>query len=239
MDEWEPHAWSATPAAPRRASSALPSGLPSGLEGEVITLHKLEGEWTGLEEDVEALRDALLERISAARGPALEWARLRRGCARILGWQNERQGVLTDDTLPPWSDGSEEWEKHPLVKARLRPKDKNDGTFWMPFDELISGSAGFVKLDFCDRTTKKDLNLKLKEDLGMFGIIFGCLKGLCRFMFCRGMWVIYCGSSSSGSTRSTKRGCDACIGCGDDVVEPKAVEIDIAHRAHSRMSANL
>ena len=138
-----------------------------------------------------------------------------------------------------WSDGSKEWDENPLVKARLRPKDKNDGTFWMPFDELISGSAGFVKLDFCDRTTKKDLNLKLKEDLGMFGIIFGCLKGLCRFMFCRGMWVIYCGSSSSGSTRSTKRGCDACIGCGDDVVEPKAVEIDIAHRAHSRMSANL
>ena len=34
-----------------------------------------------------------------------------------------------------WSDGSKEWSDNPLVKMRLRPKDEDDGTFWMPWDE--------------------------------------------------------------------------------------------------------
>jgi hypothetical protein len=133
-----------------------------------------------------------------------------------------------------WSDGSQEWTDHPLVKARLQPKNVDDGTFWMPFDELISGRAGFIKIDFCDRTTKGDLNLKLKEDLGMLGMIFGCTKGLLRFLCCRGLWVIYFGNSSSTSTRSTKRGC-----CGGgskgamDVVEPATVNVEIEHRTSS------
>jgi calpain-15 len=47
-----------------------------------------------------------------------------------------------------WSDGSKEWQDNPLVKARLRPKDEDDGSFWMPwddfcrlFDEIAPGTA--------------------------------------------------------------------------------------------------
>ena len=125
-----------------------------------------------------------------------------------------------------WSDGSQEWKDNPLVKMRLRPKDVDDGTFWMPFEAFISGSAGFTKLDFCDRTTKRDLSLKLKEDYGCFGIVYGCLKGILRFLCCRGLWVIYFGNTSSQATRTTTRGCKGCAGKGknEDIVEPTALE---------------
>ena len=66
-----------------------------------------------------------------------------------------------------WSDNAKEWDENPLVKARLgHGGDKDDGCFWMPYDALITGSAGFTKIDFCDRTTKRDLALKAKEDMG-------------------------------------------------------------------------
>ena len=58
---------------------------------------------------MQALREALLERVSAARGPALEWGRLRRGAARVLGWLGANRAVLADDYLPPRpSEGGEE-----------------------------------------------------------------------------------------------------------------------------------
>ena len=33
-----------------------------------------------------------------------------------------------------WSDGAKEWDENPMVKMRLRPKEGNDGSFWMPWD---------------------------------------------------------------------------------------------------------
>ena len=127
-----------------------------------------------------------------------------------------------------WSDGAKEWDENPLVKARLRPNlgaGSDDGTFWMPFDALVTGQAGFTKLDFCDRTTKKDLALKPKEDLGVLGVVWGTLVGLFKFVVCcRGVSVIYFGAISSRRTKSAKRGCARCMEAGK-VVEPKSVEV--------------
>ena len=104
-----------------------------------------------------------------------------------------------------WSDKSKEWDENPLVKARLRPNlgdGADDGTFWMPFDKLVTGEAGFTKLDFCDRTTKRDLALKPKEDWGVCGIVWGAVSGLAKFVLCcRGVAVIYLGALSSHRKR--------------------------------------
>lgn len=57
----------------------------------------------------------------------------------------------------------------PMVGPRARPvpapcPQENDGTFWMPWEELAS--AGFVRMDICDRTTRRDLELRVNEDYG-------------------------------------------------------------------------
>ena len=43
---------------------------------------------------------------------------------------------------------------------------QDDGTFWMPWDQFEA--AGFTKIDICDRSTKKDLKMKIQEDWGMW-----------------------------------------------------------------------
>jgi hypothetical protein len=116
-----------------------------------------------------------------------------------------------------WSDGSQEWKDNPLVRMRLRPKDEDDGSFWMPWDEFVG--AGFTKIDICDRTTKSDLRLRVEEDMGPVGIVWGALSGLARFFcLCHGAYVIYFGRYSSERTKSSKRGCTQC--CEVDVAEP-------------------
>lgn len=126
-----------------------------------------------------------------------------------------------------WSDGSKEWKENPLVKMRLRPKDEDDGTFWMPWDQFVA--AGFNKIDICDRTTKNDLRLSAEEDWGVLGIICGCMSGLVNFFcFCQGCLTIYFGAQSSDKTKSTKRGCAKCAEDAKDVVQPVPVEINRA-----------
>jgi len=110
-----------------------------------------------------------------------------------------------------WSDNSKEWGENPIVRARLRPnKDDNDGSFWMPIEEF---SKIFTKVDFCDRTTKRDLKLQVHEGWGSCGLVAGCLGGLANFFcLCKGLRVIYCGQSSSSTTKSAKRNCFGCVG---------------------------
>ena len=75
-----------------------------------------------------------------------------------------------------WSDGSKEWKENPLVKMRLRPKDEDDGTFWMPWDQFVA--AGFNKIDICDRTTKNDLRLSAEDRAIHCSFLFGGDCGL-------------------------------------------------------------
>ena len=106
IDGWKPLAWPATVPAGGSARAGGASGaagvtaLPTGLEAEVLTLHKLEAEWSGLEKDAEAYNQALLDKLSSKRGPELEFARLRRGCARLSSWLAENNGTLTSTALP-------------------------------------------------------------------------------------------------------------------------------------------
>ena len=131
-----------------------------------------------------------------------------------------------------WSDTSKEWDENPIVKARLRPnlgEGADDGTFWMPFDQLVTGAAGFTAIEFCDRTTKRDLVLKAKEGMGVWGIAYGAVSGLVKFLCCcRGISVIYFGRFSARETKSTKRGCERCCSTDErNVADPGKVKADI------------
>ena len=108
-----------------------------------------------------------------------------------------------------WSDGSKEWKENPMVRMWLRPKDEDDGCFWMPWEDF---SRIFTGIEVCDRTTSRDLRLEIDEDLGICGVVEGCLSGLfCYVLGCRGLRTIYGGHRSSSETKSAKRGCCGCV----------------------------
>ena len=48
----------------------------------------------------------------------------------------------------------------------------------------------------------------MNEELGWYGVLWGCLSGCCSFICaCKGLRVIYGGHRGSDQTKSAKRGC--------------------------------
>lgn len=108
-----------------------------------------------------------------------------------------------------WSDGSKEWEENPAIAKELGyVNDRDDGVFWMLFDDFCDY---FNQISICDRTTKKDLTLHYDEDAPICGPLLGCAKGCAMFWcVCQGPLTIYCGHESSTDTRQAKKcGCIA------------------------------
>jgi hypothetical protein len=105
-----------------------------------------------------------------------------------------------------WSDGSDEWKKHPGIASEVGYKETDDGTFWMEYKDF---AKVFNMVDICDRTTKEDLRLDVNEDAGCFGPTKGCVGGCGQFWCCcMGARVIYCGNQTSSET---EKGAGCCV----------------------------
>ena len=103
------------------------------------------------------------------------------------------------------------------MRLRLRPKDEDDGSFWMPWEDF---SRIFKRVGVCDRTTSSDLRLEVLEDYGACGVVLGCVAGLANYVLtCKGARTIYAGHRSTDETKSAKRGCCGGIGGGPDAAE--------------------
>ena len=105
-----------------------------------------------------------------------------------------------------WSDGSDEWKKHPGVASEVGYNETDDGTFWMEYKDF---ARTFNMVDICDRTTKDDLRLDVNEDEGCLGPMKGCVGGCGQFWCCcMGARVIYCGNQTSSET---EKGAGCCV----------------------------
>jgi len=102
-----------------------------------------------------------------------------------------------------WSDNSPEWGANPKIKRLIRPKDEDDGSFWMSWDDFITH---FDNINVCSRSTGiHDLYIDLNEGDGgcahcvgpIKGCCWGCTKYWCMFKGCRSL---YGGKRSSGKT---------------------------------------
>ncbi len=79
-----------------------------------------------------------------------------------------------------WADYSKDtlpdcWEKNPDLKARLKVKCKNDGLFYMAFDDFVKIYSG---CQLCPVGTKplpnnEELEDDVGEETGFFGKMFG------------------------------------------------------------------
>ena len=111
-----------------------------------------------------------------------------------------------------WSDGSKEWTENPNIAKELNHEDKDDGIFWMLFDDFVDY---FNQISICDRTTKYDLSLLFDHDRPCVGPVTGCVKGcVCFWCLCQGPRHVYCGHTSSTDTRQAKA-C-GCIKIGNE-----------------------
>lgn len=112
-----------------------------------------------------------------------------------------------------WSDKSDLWEKHPNVKDACQWEKpdaewKEDGIFWM---EWIDFKDIFNVIQVCDRSTFKDIQLDVDEELGCLGICTGCTAGCYRYWCCcAGLRQIYLGRRTRADTVDVEEGCLCC-----------------------------
>jgi len=108
-----------------------------------------------------------------------------------------------------WSDGDKMWDKHSGAKSDCNyHPDKDDGAFWIEYQDW---KDNFDTIQICDRTTKGDLSLDVREDEGCCGVVKGCCIGAAEFWFCcEGFRTIYCGTRTSSEIVKPTYCCGMC-----------------------------
>ena len=110
----------------------------------------------------------------------------------------------------PWCDGSDQWKMHSTVKRVCRPKEADDGAFWMCWEDF---ARIFSSIDICCRATGvDDLQLNQREADGCLANLTGPLRGCCAgcvayWCCCRGCAMVYGGSGGAEATVDIS--CDA------------------------------
>lgn len=102
-----------------------------------------------------------------------------------------------------WSDNSDMWSKHPMVKSSVRVfaggvSKADDGSFWMSWEDFLKF---FDNVDVCfiDRGMN-ELFLDSHEHLGTCGPAVGCVKGCAWFWCaCQGPYKMICNRDGSDS----------------------------------------
>jgi hypothetical protein len=122
-----------------------------------------------------------------------------------------------------WSDGSEEWKKHRAIRKMLRPKQVDDGAFWMDWNDFV---RIFEQIDICSRRSGiADLHLDLNEADGcaanLLGPLKGCAAGCAAFWCCcQGCRALY-GTNGGGD--------EATIGIAEPSRRGRALAADAKH----------
>ena len=101
-----------------------------------------------------------------------------------------------------WSDNSKMWEKHPLIRALLKPEtivsksDKDDGIFWMSWSDFIKY---FSTIDVCITSRGlQELTYHVYEEFSFGGPVVGCIIGCATYWFCCcGLYKLWCSRTSN------------------------------------------
>ncbi|MEW5310132.1 MAG: hypothetical protein WDW38_001959 [Sanguina aurantia] len=89
-----------------------------------------------------------------------------------------------------WSDTSREWSGHPKIAAALGWADRDDGVFWMEYNDF---RQYFKSIDFCRRSKGwDDLTLDVHEDMPCTGPCYGCMEGCASYWcMCKGVAAVF------------------------------------------------
>uniref|UniRef100_A0A6V3IJK4 Calpain catalytic domain-containing protein n=1 Tax=Lotharella globosa TaxID=91324 RepID=A0A6V3IJK4_9EUKA len=141
---------------------------------------------------------------------------LRCGKFRMLQLRNPWHGF---EWKGPWNDQDERWSKHKDVarKCGYKAGSGSSRVFWIEFSDW---KRIFDSVDICDRSTNRDLTLKVQEECGLCGVLTGCVSGCCSFWLgCNGCRKLYCGHFSSTSTKEVSQFCCSWCPCNEHAGE--------------------
>lgn len=111
-----------------------------------------------------------------------------------------------------WSDSSSKWTEHPAVAKAVGYVNKDDGAFWMSWDDVVQH---WTSINVVDRSVDMHtLKLEVADD-SMCAPTKGCLRGCFKFWFCcYGPHRLYCPHRSSEETVKVDQSCLSWLCCG-------------------------
>jgi len=107
-----------------------------------------------------------------------------------------------------WGDGHENWSKYPEVAKAVGYQNKDDGAFWMSWEDFVENwaSVGVIDRTIDVSTLRYKVDTRSKYP-ALKGCVNGCFKYWCRCWGCR---RLYCPHRSSEETINAKQCCFKC-----------------------------
>jgi calpain-15 len=104
-----------------------------------------------------------------------------------------------------WSDGHENWKRHPEVAKAVNHEARDDGVFWMSWEDFM---LHWEEIGVVDRTVDISTLRYSVASGAAFPATRGCIRVCLRFWCrCWGCRRLYCPRRSSRETVSHKQGC--------------------------------
>jgi len=98
-----------------------------------------------------------------------------------------------------WGDNSSKWQEHPKVAKTCKFENKDDGAFWMCYEDFLKYWTG---VGIVDRTVDvHTLQIDIEDEGAACGPTTACLYGCGKFWCCcQGCRRLYCAHRSSQET---------------------------------------
>eukprot|EP00933_Yihiella_yeosuensis_P064874 TRINITY_DN6841_c0_g1_i1.p1 TRINITY_DN6841_c0_g1~~TRINITY_DN6841_c0_g1_i1.p1 ORF type:complete len:491 (+),score=88.35 TRINITY_DN6841_c0_g1_i1:107-1579(+) len=127
----------------------------------------------------------------------------------------------------PWSAKSSSWTQHPWVKSSLAEDGKEDGAFWMQWQDF---TAFWSKVHVVDcSTTINSVGVPVFDEHHRLGPLGSCARGCLDYWFCcTGLKHLYFGRQGAGEVALMKKDMDKNCGvdqsgCYCNVLDRKAI----------------
>jgi len=111
-------------------------------------------------------------------------------CSVRMDWESDeylrmvqvRNPWGTGEWKGNWSDSSKLWDQHPYVKRSLNFTNRDDGSYWMQWEDFCR-YWGYVGCVDCD-TNILSMRPPIVPERKLFGPLQACLGGCCTFWCC-------------------------------------------------------
>jgi len=108
-----------------------------------------------------------------------------------------------------WSDGSKEWEEYPYIKQKLAAVDKEDGMFWMEWEDFCYywKSVGVIDCPLDMLTICMPPYEEEKKSGPLQGFAKGCWEYWCQCLSCKRYFLSHAGNMKMVTVEDADKSC--------------------------------